>query len=140
MLLALTAPLALGATPTPAPTWSVPADARIEHVEAGMQKGQEDNYMKEHCGDFTLSAEETLIYLRSAKVLPEAQVHDAFDWLPCVVRGTLVSGKKPRKVVGFEISALFTAHIYEEGKPTTYLVCEGACATRMEKILVSHEK
>ncbi|NOK12807.1 hypothetical protein [Corallococcus exercitus] len=121
------------------PRWSVPRDARIEHLEAGMQKGFEDNYMKEHCGDFTLTAEETLTYLRSATTITEQEVHDRVDWLPCVVRGTLVSGKgTQRKEVPFEISATLAAHVFEPGKPLAYLFCEGACEAKMNAIIEKH--
>ncbi|RKH39665.1 hypothetical protein D7X12_22985 [Corallococcus sicarius] len=135
MLLGLAASLSQAA----APQWSVPRDARIEKLEARMEEGYENNYMKEHCGYFTLTAEETLVYLRSAQPLPTEQVHDRLDWVQCIVQGTLVSGKgKHRKEVRFEISASLAAHIYEPGKPVAYLICEGTCEERMNKIIEKH--
>lgn len=135
VLLGLAASLAQAA----APEWSVPRDARIEKLEARIEEGHENDYMKEHCDYFTLTAEETLVYLRSAQPLPMEEVHERVDWTPCIVRGTLVSGKgKRRKEVRFDISATLAAHIYEPGKPLAYLVCEGTCEERMNKIIEKH--
>ncbi|RKH39520.1 hypothetical protein D7X55_27555 [Corallococcus sp. AB049A] len=110
------------------PRWSVPRDARIEHLEARMAEGPD----RDHCGDFTLSAEETLTYLRLATLIPDVEVHGRVEWVGCVVQGTLVSGKgKQRKEVKFEISATLAARLDAPVNGMRYLVCEGACDAKM---------
>lgn len=123
------------------PRWSVPRDARIEHLEARMEEGTENSTDQEHCGDFTLTAEETLTYLRSATPIPEEEVHDRVDWVGCVVRGTLVAGKgKQRKEVTFTISATLAARLHDPVNGLRYLVCEGACESKMNAIIEKHAR
>ncbi|RKG75511.1 hypothetical protein D7W79_20180 [Corallococcus exercitus] len=118
------------------PRWSVPANARIEHLSAGMEEGAENSTDKEHCGYFKLSAEEALTYLRSATPIAEQEVHDRVDWASCVVRGTLVSGKgKQRKEVTFVISATLAARLHDPVNGLRYLVCEGACETKINALV-----
>ncbi|MCY1047264.1 hypothetical protein OV208_38560 [Corallococcus sp. bb12-1] len=138
LLLGLVAPTTLAAEPT----WKVPRDARIENLEALIQPGSENNEdVKAMCGGFTLTAEEVLIYLRGARTFSTEQEHEKGSWFPCVVRGSLVSGKKKqRKAVTFTISAILTARIEEPGKPTVELICEGACEERMTKIILKHQE
>ncbi|MBZ4371150.1 hypothetical protein [Corallococcus sp. AS-1-6] len=121
------------------PRWTVPANARIEHLTAGMEEGTENSTDKEHCGDFTLSAEETLTYLRSATPIPEEEVHDRVDWVGCIVRGTLVSGRgQQRKEVTFVISATLAARLHDPVNGLRYLVCEGACEAKMNALIQKH--
>ena len=121
------------------PRWTVPANARIEKLTAGMEEGTGNSTDKEHCGDFTLSAEETLTYLRSAAPVAEAEVHDRVDWASCVVRGTLVSGMgKQRKETTFVISATLAARVHDPVNGLRYLVCEGACETKMNALIEKH--
>ncbi|NOK34584.1 hypothetical protein HMI49_15390 [Corallococcus exercitus] len=135
VLMGLAASLAQAAPPR----WTVPANARIEHLTAGMEEGTEHSTDKEHCGSFKLSAEETLTYLRSATPVPEADVHDRVEWVGCVVRGTLVSGKgKQRKEVTFVISATLAARLHDPVNGLRYLVCEGACEAKMNAIEEKH--
>ncbi|WP_434299951.1 hypothetical protein [Corallococcus exiguus] len=115
--------------------WTVPANARIEHLTAGMEDGAHRTD-KEHCGYFKLSAEETLTYLRSATPIPDEDVHDRVDWAGCIVRGTLVSGKgTQRKEVTFVISVTLAARLYDPVNGLRYLVCEGACAAKMNALI-----
>ncbi|WP_147450152.1 hypothetical protein [Corallococcus carmarthensis] len=117
------------------PRWTVPANARIEHLTAGIEDGSHSTD-KEHCGYFKLSAEEALTYLRSATPIPEEEVHDRVEWAGCVVQGTLVSGKgKQRKEVTFVISATLAARLHDPVSGLRYLVCEGACAAKMNAII-----
>jgi hypothetical protein len=132
VLLVLAAPLVHAG----APRWTVPRDARIENLEARPEKGREEEAVRQHCDDFKLTPEQALFFLRSATWVSLMDAHHRVDWAPCIVSGTLVSGTaKKKRTVEFKISASYAALLSEDGKALGYLVCEGACETKLTALL-----
>ncbi len=110
--------------------WRMPPGARIEHVRARVREGYETDPVAGSCGDFELSEPQLRELLLHARTITRRQLHDDFDWLPCVVTADVTWGS--RKAVA-EISATMVGTVVVKDGPDYVLACDPECATRVQQ-------
>ncbi|QBI02843.1 hypothetical protein [Pseudoduganella albidiflava] len=99
----------------------------LSHVEihaSGADQGGE------FCKDFRLTPRQVEDFFGRARTLPPQQLHDAFDSLPCWVRG---AARSPRGQVEWEIRAGNTARMTFPDGSVQLFGCDTCDALLMKK-------
>lgn len=108
--------------------WSMPARARIEHVRTGIQKGSEGDPVAKFCSDFRLSEQQLRTFLQRSKTITQRQLHDEFNWLPCVVTAQI---RWDGHLAMVEISATLVGTVDVNDGPEYVLACDGECEKKV---------
>jgi hypothetical protein len=111
--------------------WSLPADARVTEVRPEVRKGYEGDSIVPMCGDFSLTERQVRTFLRHARTITERQLHDHYDWLPCVVAAKLESSHEAARV---EISATLVAYVNLADGRRYVLACDGECEKAVARV------
>ena len=108
---------------------SPPADSRRalgkDYRVSGIAKRVAGDKIDEQlCANFKLSEKSIHRFLDRARPTDRREVHDSFNWFPCVVTATL-EGKTFSATL--EVNASGVAELTPKGGEVELLVCETAC-------------